>query len=141
VDLEKLLIQQHGISTDPADLHRQINEILVWEKQYKDLTSEVEKLKAASSKFNEGEFVDTIGLVERWGRVGEQLAQRKKGLAEKVPEMSHLKSYIASENWWLYTTYDALKKCVEVPVEMEKQKELLDSYQVIGRQSDFVLTS
>ena len=53
-DLEHSLIQQHGITTDLSDLHRQINEILVWEKEYGTTTPVVKKLQSASSKFKEG---------------------------------------------------------------------------------------
>lgn len=129
--LEQSLIQQHGITTDLPDLHRQINEILVLEKEYTNTSRVVDKLNSTiAEKFPDGGFVDVEPLLERWEAIGVQLVNRKTELLARVPDMSNLKQCIASENWWLKISYRTLKEDTVLPESVEDRQKLLVTYQV-----------
>ena len=130
-NIEQSLIQQHGITTDLADLHRQINEILVLEKEYTNTNRVVRKLKSTmSKKFSKGGFVDVKPLLERWEAIEVQLVGRKKELLARIQDMSHLKQCIASENWWLNISYRTLKEVSVLPESVDDCQKLLIVYQV-----------
>ena len=130
-DIEQSLIQQHGITTDLADLHSQINQVISLEKEYPKTNKVVQKLKSLSDKkFPTGGFVDTAPLVERWAAIGTQLVRRKAELLARIPDMSHLKQCIASENWWLNISYRTLKEDTALPESLSERQKLLIVYQV-----------
>ena len=129
-NLESVLVNQHGITTDPTDIAEQHEDLLALKREFKIADSSIQKLKAASAALPDVQLTETNRIIDRWERAGLQIEARIPKIEETGVQVTKLRECLQNEMSWLQNTFSNLTAAEVLPFTIAELLELQRDYAV-----------